>query len=103
AHSLDDKEVAGHATATYRVGAVLHRHVVVNVDGLDLDALGLQHLCRRLERHPVAAVVVDDVEDALGRVEELGGFDDVAHRRGGEHVTGAGSVEHALAHDHNVG
>ena len=68
---LDHEEVAGHAAAADRVGRVLHRHVVVDDDRRDLDVLGLGQLAAHVERHPVAGVVVDDVQHALGAGHQL--------------------------------
>src|SRR5580693_1299913 len=65
---LDHEEVPGDAAPAHRVGGVLHRDVVVDQQGADRDAVGLGHLLAHLERHPVAGVVVDDVQDAFGRV-----------------------------------
>jgi hypothetical protein len=86
----------------WRPGRVLDRDVVVDDQRPDGDPVGLGHLLAHLERHPVAGVVVDDVQHALRRGEQLGRLVDVIHRRRGEHVTGAGRVEHALADDHHV-
>src|SRR5580700_6376707 len=85
-----------------RVGGVLHRHVVVHDQRADRDPVRLGHLLAHLEGHPVTGVVVDDVQHALGRVEQLARLEHVVHRRRGEHVARARGVEHALADDHDV-
>ena len=103
ADRLDDEEVAGHAAPADGPGRVLHRDVVVDEQRLALDALGLGHLLRHVERHPVAGVVVDQEQHALVGRQQLGGLQHVVHRRRREHVTGTGGVEHALADDHHVG
>jgi hypothetical protein len=103
ADHLDDEEVAGHAAPPDGVGRVGDRDVVVDQQGLDLHTLGLGHLLAHVEGHPVARVVVHDVQHALRRREELAGLQHEVHRRCGEHVTGTGRVEHAPAHDHHVG
>ena len=102
ADGLDHEEVAGHTAPADGVGRVLDRDVVVDQQRLDVDALGLGHLPAHVEGHPVAGVVVDQVEHALGRVQQLGGLVDVVHRRGGEDVAGTGGVEHAVADHHHV-
>ena len=67
ADRLHHEEVAGDAAAADRVGRVLHRDVVVDEERADRDVLGLGHLLRHLEGHPVAGVVVDQQQHALGR------------------------------------
>src|SRR5665811_974922 len=54
ADRLDDEEVAGDAAPADRPGRVLDRHVVVDEEGLDPQALGLAQLAAHLERGPVA-------------------------------------------------
>jgi hypothetical protein len=65
------------AAASRGVQAVLHRHVVVDDDRLDLDAFLAAEVGGHLEVEDVAGVVLDDVEhagpsrDRLGRLEHL--------------------------------
>ncbi len=99
---LDDEEVARHAAAADRPGRVLDRDVVVDEQRPDLHAVGLAQLLGHLPRRAIAGVVVDDVQDALRRVQQLRGLVHELDRRAGEDVTGARAVEHALAHDHRV-
>src|SRR5215469_16374213 len=90
------------AAPTDRVRRVLHRHVVVDDERADGHAVGLGHLLAHLEGHPVTGVVVDDVQHARGRGEQLARLQHVVHRRRGEHVSRARGVEHALADRHHV-
>src|SRR5690606_28902461 len=101
-NGLDDEEVAGDTATADRPGAVLNGHVVIDEDRLEIDAFHLQHFRSHLERHAVAAVVVDDVEDALGGIQDFGRLHDVVHRRCGEYVARTGSIQHALANHHDV-
>jgi hypothetical protein len=55
-----------------------------------------------VEGHPVAGVVVDDVQHTHGRGQQLGCLEHVIHWRSSEHVAGTGGVQHALADDHHV-
>ena len=100
-----DSSAAARWIARAGLGAldVAHRHVVVDEQRLHVDAVGEAHLLRHVEGNAVAGVVVDQQQHAFRRREELRRLVDVVHRRGGEHVARAGSVEHALADDHHVG
>jgi len=71
AERLDDEEVAGHAAPADGVGRVLDGDVVVDDHRPDPHPFGLGHLAAHVEGHAIAGVVVDDVQDPLGRVEEL--------------------------------
>jgi hypothetical protein len=99
---LDDEEVPGHPAPADGVERVLDRDVVVDHQDLDLDPVGLGHLLAHLEGHPVAGVVVDQQQHALGRGESPGRLVHVVHRRGGEDIPRTGGVQHALAHHHDV-
>ena len=84
------------AAAAGRPGAVLHGDVVVGDDGDDARAgLGRRQLGRHLEVHDVAGVVLHDVQDAGAAVDQLGGGEHLVGHRRGEHLAGAGGVEHA--------
>ena len=85
------------AAASGGVQAVLHRHVVVDDHRLDLDALVAGQLGRHLEVHDVAGVVLDDVQHAGAAVDGLRGRQHLVGRGRGEHLAGAGGVEHAHA------
>ena len=67
-----------------RVQAVLHRHVVVDQDGLHADAVVVQHVGRHLEVQHVAGVVLDDVQHAGAAVGGLAA---------GQHLVGHGRRE----------
>src|SRR5690606_11814917 len=77
--------------------AVLHRHVVVDDDRLDADALVGGEVGGHLEVEHVARVVLDDVQHARAAVGGLGGGEDLVGDGRGEHLAGAGGVEHAVA------
>jgi hypothetical protein len=99
---LDDEEISRYATAARRVGAVLDRHVVVDDDRRDLDALGLGRFARHVPAHAVALVIIDKVQHALGRIHQPRALEHIIHRWRGEDATRTSRVEHALAHDHDV-
>src|SRR5205823_5268271 len=87
------------APPTRRPGAVLHRHVVVDDHGLDPDPVVVGEFGGHLEVEHVAGVVLHDVQDAGAGVDGLGGGQDLVGHRRGEHLTRAGRVEHAVAHE----
>jgi hypothetical protein len=93
---LDEDGGAGAATAS-RVEAVLHGDVVVDDDRGDLDVLVGRQLGGHLEVEDVAGVVLHDVQHAGAAVDGLGGEQHLVRHRRGEHLAGAGSVQHAEA------
>ena len=76
------------------VEAVLHCDVVVDHDGLDLDALAAGELGRHLEVHHVTRVVLDDVKHSGAAVHGLRRVEHLVRGRRREHLAGAGCVEH---------
>ena len=100
--ALMTKKLPGHAAPPDRVGRVLHGDVVVDDERAHSDPVGLRHLLAHLEGHPVARVVVDDVQHAPWRREQLARLEHVVHRRCREDVARACRVEHPVAHDHDV-
>src|SRR6202020_3182137 len=91
-----------HATTPGRVQRVLHGHVVVGEDGLDLDVVALAHLGGHLEVHHVAGVVLDDVNDPGATVDGLGRLQHLVGGRGGEHLARAGGIRHARPNEATV-
>ncbi len=86
--ALDHEEIARRAPAAHGIGAVLHGYVVVHDDGADLDAFGLRHFAAHIPAHPVALVVVDDVQHAGVVGDQLGALIHVIHGRRREYVAG---------------
>ena len=75
---------------------VVHGHVIVDQHGLDPYPVRGGQPGGHLEVQDVAGVVLHDVEHAGSGVHGLrGGQDPVRYRRG-EHLTGAGRVEHPV-------
>ena len=103
ADRLDHEEVAGHTAPADRPGRVLDGNVVVDQERSDLHAIGFGQLPAHVPGRPVAGVVVDDVQDALGGVQHPRGLGNEVDRRSGEDVAWASAVEHALPDDHRVG
>ncbi len=62
-----------HTAAARCVQRILHRHVVVDHDRSDLDALIGRVFSRQLEVEHVARVVLDDVHDAGAPVHRFRG------------------------------
>jgi hypothetical protein len=73
----------------------LDSHVIVGDDGFHLGTGVLGgHLGGHLEIHDIAGIVLDDVQHASAAVDEPGGLMHLVRCRRGEHLTGAGRVEH---------
>src|SRR6266536_4895023 len=81
ADDLLDKDRGPGTPPARRPGAVLHRHVVVDHDGLDLYSLVARELGGHLEVQHVAGVVLHDVQHAGSGVDGLGGGQDLVRYR----------------------
>ena len=68
---FDHKKVSGYAPTPNRIGTVLHGDIVIDKNRLDRDPLCFEHFAGHLEGHSIAAVVIDDVQNALGEARSF--------------------------------
>ncbi len=97
--SLLDHQRSGDAAPAGRVERIVHGDVVI---GDDARRLAADHLCRHLEVHDVAVIVLDDEDHPGAGVDGLRRLQHLVWRRRGEDLARAGGVQHAMADETRV-